>query len=53
MNGLSPSDTVAAFVDYEGTIAAGIITMRGNGFDAIVSAGWEAAYRKARALSGQ
>lgn len=48
---MSPSETVKAFVDYRGTTAAGIIGMRQHGFDAIVSAGLEAAYRKAQALS--
>lgn len=48
---LSPSETVKAFVEYKGTTAAGIIRMRDGGFDAIVGAGLEAAYRKAQALS--
>lgn len=46
-----PSETVKAFVDYKGTTAAGIIAMRGAGFEAAVRAGLEAAFKKALALS--
>lgn len=51
VNGLSPADTVKAFVDYKGTTAAGIIAMRQMGFDSTVGAGLDAAFRKAQALS--
>ncbi len=50
-HGLSPSATVKAFVDYRGTTAAGIVEMREKGFEAIVAAGLQAAYRKSQALS--
>ena len=50
-NGVAPSETVKSFVEYNGTTAAGIIAMRENGFDTVVEAGLEAAFRKARALS--
>lgn len=52
-NGASPAETVQSFVDYAGTTAAGIIAMRENGFDSAISAGLEAAFRKARALSAK
>lgn len=51
VDGMSPADTVKAFVDYNGTTAAGIIAMRKMGFDSAVGAGLDAAFRKARALS--
>lgn len=38
-------------MEYNGTTAAGIITMRENGFDTVIEAGLEAAFQKARALS--
>lgn len=47
----SPADTVKAFVDYNGTTAAGIIAMRKMGFDSAVRAGLDAAFRKAQSLS--
>ncbi|MDL2406583.1 pyrroline-5-carboxylate reductase dimerization domain-containing protein [Rhizobium calliandrae] len=43
----SPAETVKTFVDYAGTTAARIKTMREKGFDAIVGAGLQAAFRKA------
>ena len=49
-NGMSPPDTVKSFVDYKGTTAAGIIAMRQMGFDRVVSAGLDAAFRKAQGL---
>lgn len=52
-NGASPADTVKAFVDYDGTTAAAIRAMREHGFDDAVAAGLEAAFGKARALSGR
>lgn len=48
---LSPAETVKAFVDYNGTTAAGIIGMRDAGFESAVRTGLEAAYQKARTLS--
>ena len=47
-----PSEVVKTFVDYGGTTAAAILTMREKGFDEAVLAGLEAAYGKAKALSG-
>jgi pyrroline-5-carboxylate reductase len=49
-NGENPEDTVAAFVDYRGVTAAGIVAMREAGFDAAVSAGLAAALEKSLAL---
>jgi len=50
-NGISPTDTVKSFVDYNGTTAAGIVSMRNSGFAAIVGAGLQAAYLKAKDLA--
>lgn len=50
-SGASPSETVKSFVDYKGTTAAGIAGMRDGGFAAIVSAGLDAAYKKAKDLA--
>lgn len=50
-SGASPSETVKSFVDYNGTTAAGIAGMRNGGFAAIVSAGLDAAYKKAKDLA--
>jgi pyrroline-5-carboxylate reductase len=50
-HGQSPAAAVEAFVAYNGTTAAGILTMREKGFEAAVRSGLEAAYRKALALS--
>ena len=49
----SPANAVEAFVAYNGTTAAGIVTMREKGFEAAVRSGLEAAYRKSLALSGE
>lgn len=46
-----PSAAVEAFVAYNGTTAAGIVSMRDNGFEAAVGSGLEAAYQKALALA--
>jgi pyrroline-5-carboxylate reductase len=51
LSGTSPSETVKSFVDYNGTTAAGILRMLEGGFGEIVSAGLDAAYRKARNLA--
>lgn len=48
---LPPAETVKAFVDYDGTTAAGILGMRDAGFESAVRTGLEAAYQKACALS--
>ncbi len=48
---LPPAETVKAFVDYNGTTAAGIIGMRDAGFESAVHNGLEAAYKKALELS--
>jgi pyrroline-5-carboxylate reductase len=48
---LPPAETVKAFVDYNGTTAAGIIGMREAGFEKAVRKGLEAAYKKAVELS--
>lgn len=46
----SPADTVAAFLDYRGTTAAGIETMREAGFDEAVAKGLAAAFLKSIAM---
>jgi len=46
-----PSAAVESFVAYNGTTAAGIISMRDKGFEASVRSGLEAAYQKALTLS--
>lgn len=51
LNETRPTEIVRAFVDYKGTTAAAIQAMRDLGFAAIVQAGLEAAYLKAKALS--
>ncbi len=47
LNDPDPAETVKAFVDYRGTTAAAIETMRAAGFDAAVSQGLAAAVAKA------
>jgi pyrroline-5-carboxylate reductase len=49
-SGVSVSQTVQSFVDYNGTTAAGIRDMLQNGFDRIVDRGLEAAYRRALSM---
>ena len=49
-NGENAEDTVAAFVDYRGVTAAGILAMREAGFDTAVSAGLAAALEKSLGL---
>jgi pyrroline-5-carboxylate reductase len=49
-SGISVSQTVQSFVDYNGTTAAGIRDMRQNGFDRIVDQGLKVAYRKALSM---
>ncbi|OWO92189.1 pyrroline-5-carboxylate reductase [Rhizobium esperanzae] len=44
--GESPDDTVGAFLDYRGTTAAAIEGMRAAGFDAAVTEGLSAAFKK-------
>jgi pyrroline-5-carboxylate reductase len=51
LNETNPTEIVRAFVDYGGTTAAAIQTMRDRGFAAAVEAGLEAAHAKAKALS--
>lgn len=46
LQGECPNKTVKTFLDYRGTTAAAIETMRDRGFDVIVSAGLQAAYSK-------
>ncbi|TPM38221.1 pyrroline-5-carboxylate reductase dimerization domain-containing protein [Mesorhizobium sp. B2-3-4] len=46
----SPADTVEAFLDYRGTTAAAIETMREAGFDEAVAKGLAAAFRKSIAM---
>ncbi len=47
----SPADTVRAFVDYDGTTAAGIRAMQAAGFGRAVRLGLEAALAKGRQMS--
>ncbi|MDX8466085.1 pyrroline-5-carboxylate reductase dimerization domain-containing protein [Mesorhizobium sp. VK23B] len=46
LNDASPADTVEAFLDYRGTTAAAIETMREAGFDEAVAKGLAAAFLK-------
>ncbi|TGP20329.1 MULTISPECIES: pyrroline-5-carboxylate reductase dimerization domain-containing protein [unclassified Mesorhizobium] len=46
----SPADTVEAFLDYRGTTAAAIETMREAGFEEAVAKGLAAAFRKSIAM---
>lgn len=46
----SPADTVKAFLDYRGTTAAAIETMRKTGFDEAVAEGLTAAFEKSIAM---
>jgi pyrroline-5-carboxylate reductase len=50
LNDTSPTDTVAAFLDYRGTTAAAIETMREAGFDEAVAKGLAAAFAKSIAM---
>jgi pyrroline-5-carboxylate reductase len=43
LKGTSPSETVASFIDYQGTTAAAILEMRRRDFEVIVKTGLEAA----------
>ena len=52
-HGIAPAETVRAFIDYRGTTAAAIETMREHGFDQAVGAGLKAAYERALALAGK
>jgi pyrroline-5-carboxylate reductase len=47
---VSPADTVEAFLDYRGTTAAAIETMRDAGFDEAVAKGLAAAFTKSIAM---
>ncbi|WP_296742692.1 pyrroline-5-carboxylate reductase dimerization domain-containing protein [Mesorhizobium sp.] len=49
-NDAEPDDTVAAFLDYRGTTAAAIETMRKEGFDEAVAKGLAAAFAKSIAM---
>ncbi|MEW6634897.1 MAG: pyrroline-5-carboxylate reductase dimerization domain-containing protein [Pseudomonadota bacterium] len=49
-NDAEPADTVAAFLDYRGTTAAAIETMRAEGFDEAVAKGLAAAFAKSIAM---
>jgi len=49
-NDAEPADTVAAFLDYRGTTAAAIETMRAEGFDEAVGKGLAAAFDKSIAM---
>ena len=46
----SPADTIKAFLDYRGTTAAAIETMRKTGFDEAVAEGLTAAFEKSIAM---
>lgn len=50
LNDASPADTVEAFLDYRGTTAAAIETMREAGFDKAVAKGLAAAFLKSIAM---
>ncbi|RWB98526.1 MAG: pyrroline-5-carboxylate reductase [Mesorhizobium sp.] len=50
LNDASPADTVKAFLDYRGTTAAAIETMRKAGFDEAVAKGLAAAFEKSIAM---
>ncbi|RWB52857.1 pyrroline-5-carboxylate reductase dimerization domain-containing protein [Mesorhizobium sp.] len=50
LNDVSPADTVAAFLDYRGTTAAAIETMREAGFNEAVAKGLAAAFLKSIAM---
>ncbi|RUU01167.1 pyrroline-5-carboxylate reductase [Mesorhizobium sp. USDA-HM6] len=50
LNDTSPADMVAAFLDYRGTTAAAIETMREAGFDQAVAKGLTAAFLKSIAM---
>ncbi|WP_192254342.1 pyrroline-5-carboxylate reductase family protein [Mesorhizobium silamurunense] len=50
LNDASPADTVEAFLDYRGTTAAAIETMRDAGFDEAVAKGLAAAFLKSIAM---
>jgi len=47
-----PNDIVASFVDYRGTTAAAIETMRSEGFDRSVARGLAVAFEKAVSMGG-
>jgi pyrroline-5-carboxylate reductase len=46
----SPAETVQTFLDYRGTTAAAIETMREAGFEQAVANGLAAAFRKSIAM---
>ncbi|RWM24456.1 pyrroline-5-carboxylate reductase dimerization domain-containing protein [Mesorhizobium sp.] len=50
LDDVSPADTVEAFLDYRGTAAAGIETMREAGFNEAVAKGLAAAFLKSIAM---
>ena len=50
LNDALPADTVEAFLDYRGTTAAAIETMREAGFDEAVAKGLAAAFEKSIAM---